>query len=338
MRIRLLSISARKSVVKFRVSMTTLAFLLSIGWSVCAENPPVMYLHFIRNLAQTEQVATCVGPFHIWKQLNTDCGYRYRNVTHCIGCYPYGCSQLHRSTNVTKDLNVGKGSITLEKVLGANETLYLDLEVFSCSVIDRYYLRKYANACNANPICQYIREIKPYAASTYRSTWPTTPIAGPPNVSYSPPKVELPGHENNSAINLNEGSLNQEYNYLIIWFSLAAAAVVFILVGCAILFTQRSKIMKCLGSKNNQDILDNAFFYRDMSLSRRQNQVPPQNDLYENIIPVVYNKETIYAELDLAPNNVNQEGEAAGRSFPARQSHGIVNQENSVIYAELQKY
>lgn len=96
--------------------------------------------------------------------------------------------------------------------------------------------------------------------------------------------------------------------------------------------------MKCLGSKSNRDILDNAFLYRDMSTSRRENQVAPQNAHYENIIPIVFHNETIYAELDLTPNNVNQEGEAVGANFPPRQSHDIVNQVNSVIYAELQKY
>ncbi|KAK4029373.1 hypothetical protein OUZ56_022370 [Daphnia magna] len=367
MRIRLLSISTRKSVVEFLVLLSTLAFQLSIaGLSVRTEVRPVMYFHFNRpvlNPDQTKPVATCIGPFHIGKNLKSPCGYYYSNASYCINCYTHGCSEFSRSTNVTKHLNVPKGNVNLENVLGTNGTLYLDLGVLSCSLIAPHFLQKYAKPCevrerpnDANSLCQYRSETEPYVAitrTTYPITLPTTPTTGPPNVSYSPQpnfslttqlhrifptNVGFPGHENNSATNLGEGNRNQESNHVIVWISLAAAAIVFTLVGCGILFTQRSKIMKCLGSKSNRDILDNAFLYRDMSTSRRENQVAPQNAHYENIIPIVFHNETIYAELDLTPNNVNQEGEAVGANFPPRQSHDIVNQVNSVIYAELQKY
>ncbi|KAI9560278.1 hypothetical protein GHT06_014293 [Daphnia sinensis] len=346
MRIGLLSISARISIVEFLVFMSTLVFQLSIGgWKVHAEvSSVILYLHFNRDVpnSQSKPVATCIGPFHIDKNPNRPCGYHYKNVSPCIYCYPYGCNQLSESTNVTKAFNVRKENLNLEKVLETNGTLYLDIGVLTCELVLPKYLQKYSRPCEVfgpnhpNLHCQYKSETQP---TTYPITWPTTPIAIPPNVSYSTPKVGVSGHEDNSATNLDEGSQKSEpsNNYIIIWISVAAAAIVFTFVGCAILFTQRSKIMKCLGSKNNRDVLDNAFLYRDMSMSRRQNQLAPQNALYENIIPIVFHKETIYAELDLAPNNVNQEGEAAEANFPVRQSHDVVNQENSVIYAELQK-
>lgn len=113
-------------------------------------------------------------------------------------------------------------------------------------------------------ITEYRSETEPYVAitrTTYPITLPTTPTTGPPNVSYSPQpnfslttqlhrifptNVGFPGHENNSATNLGEGNRNQESNHVIVWISLAAAAIVFTLVGCGILFTQRySNVFQC---------------------------------------------------------------------------------------------
>lgn len=89
---------------------------------------------------------------------------------------------------------------------------------------------------------------------TYPITWPTTPSPGPPVFSYSPQlnfslttqlylfplsKVGFPAHGDDSTTNLSAPRPNPKDKYNILWISLAAAAIVFTLVGFAILFVQR---------------------------------------------------------------------------------------------------
>lgn len=107
-------------------------------------------------------------------------------------------------------------------------------------------------------------------------------------------------------------------------------------------FSFRAKIATFLRKSGNPDIVDDAFYYRDLSTRKCENQPAPDivtlSPTYENIIPNMLLNEAVreptYTELD----NLDPENAAAGiNSMPIKQKRDLKSYVDSVIFAELKK-
>ncbi|EFX87833.1 hypothetical protein DAPPUDRAFT_96544 [Daphnia pulex] len=173
----------------------------------------------------------------------------------------------------------------------------------------------------------------PMTSSSNFSPWTSLPIT-------HRTKVPLEHRQkNNSTIadDFGEHSTNQSnFDNKIIWISLGATAIICTLTVFVIL-CQRDKIAKFLRKSENPDVLDDAFYYTDVSMGRRENQ--PNSVTYENVIPNLLLNEPNYIELDFnVQKNSNPENAAAEiNSTTLNQKRDIKGYVDSVIYAELRK-
>ncbi len=93
-----------------------------------------------------------------------------------------------------------------------------------------------------------------------------------------------------------------------------------------------------LRKSENPDVLDDAFYYTDVSMGRRENQ--SDSVTYENVIPNLFFNEPIsYIELDfnVQKNSKSENAAAEVNSTTLQQKRDIKGYVDSVIYAELRK-
>nr|CAH0112156.1 unnamed protein product [Daphnia galeata] len=364
---RQFSISVKTSASKFFVSLTfVLQFLL--GLSNQTEVHLSVFFHFNQRIRNRQTDSTvCIGPFSSDVSRNCD-PHGCRNTRNFVDI---------TTINLMVGKNGTENNQNLKSFLeNSKSSLFVDLDVKCTWLKKEQFLIWYVNWCDYNkwpndrrPKCQDTTTTTPRAITTQTTTEitfrnPVTstttsstedsvtteselPITSYLNVTRFPPithqkwtTIQYRQKENSTPAGFSDKQSPKKSNdNTILWISLGAAAVVFTVI-VFVVFCQRSKIAKFLRKSGNRDIADDAFYYRDMSMRRRENQQPaPDIVTYENIIPNLFLiNEPVYTELDLSvQHNLNSENAAAGINSTPLQKRDIKSYVDSVIYADLHK-
>ncbi|XP_046462195.1 uncharacterized protein LOC124208486 [Daphnia pulex] len=357
----LTSTSMKRQVPRFRFSVETpvanlfvfLTFVIQIiigSSSQREEHLPVYFQfnHYFENRGIVSSI--CIGPFR--SDVSGNCNFDHQlhvNEMDCFNCYLRDCLNKRNFMDITAYLMAGKNGSTqnnknLKRFLNTNLTLFVNLENQCTWLKTKEYwsfLEWYMNWCkrytwpNNSPKC-----LKTAATKSTTNAWTMTsstllPITSFPNFSrstflpithWTETPLEHRQKSNSTTTDFSEQSPNESsFDYKILWVSLGATAVVCTLAVFVILFCQRAKIAKFLRKSENPDVVDDAFYYTDVSMRRLENQSAIDSVTYENVTPNVLLN---YTELDFnVQKNLNPENAAS--------EINSTNQSESVTYENV---